>query len=479
MGKSCGAVPGGTGSGASGAGAVSGAGVCAGGIPCLGGGFPGGDWGGACPGSGSGHRGEDDGGALRRLVRQPDPQGTQMVPRAGGGAGVCAGGGALRILGCAALAGADPGGRGGGTFARTWNSIETRLSLRGDGGGSGAVGADGPGSAPDGTDPAGVRAASAGSAGGAIQELCHGLRHLPGAPGCKTRNLLAGLDPSLLEQPGLSEEDVPPGCKKQTRLITELRRGQEQLRRIKGDGNRAMAYRQACQDQFGFLAEFLEGLSDDLARRNAYKEPKFHPEIGMSTRSREEINGDKCVWFEGIGNRFYVLLCDGMGTGEEAARESEDAVKLVKQMLLAGLPAEYALRSMNALAVLRQMGGCATVDLVELWLDTGKGTVYKWGAAPSYVMSAGQLKKIGTAGPPPGLANTARETVDRLSLGRGELLILLSDGVSEGGLLDSARTTPMQPPGEMAAAILEKKSSGGDDATAVVIKLIPGRLSAS
>lgn len=301
----------------------------------------------------------------------------------------------------------------------------------------------------------------------------------PERRGCKTRNLLAGLDPSLLEQPGLSEEDVPPGCKKQTRLITELRRGQEQLRRIKGDGNRAMAYRQACQDQFGFLAEFLEGLSDDLARRNAYKEPKFHPEIGMSTRSREEINGDKCIWFEGIGNRFYVLLCDGMGTGEEAARESEDAAKLVKQMLLAGLPAEYALRSMNALAVLRQMGGCATVDLAELRLDTGKGTVYNWGAAPSYVMSAGQLKKIGTAGPPPGLANTARETVDRLSLGRGELLILLSDGVSEGGLLDSARTTPMQPPGEMAAAILEKKSSGGDDATAVVIKLTPGRLSAS
>lgn len=119
------------------------------------------------------------------------------------------------------------------------------------------------------------------------------------------------------------------------------------------------------------------------------------------------------------------------------------------------------------------------MDLAEIHLDTGKGTVYKWGAAPSYLMTSGQLRKIGTASPPPGLLHSCREVTDRLSLGRGERLILLSDGVSEEGLLDSARTTPTQPPGEMAAAILEKERSGGDDATAVVIRLLPGCLSAS
>lgn len=301
----------------------------------------------------------------------------------------------------------------------------------------------------------------------------------PERRGCKARSLLPGMEERILEQPGLSEEDLPAGCRKQGRLLSELRRGQEQLRRMKGDRNRLESYRTASREQFGYLADFLERVSDDLARRHEYRPPKFKPDIGMSTRGSLPENGDKCLWFEGRGNTFYVLLCDGMGTGAEAAKESTEAARLLRQMLQAGFPAEYALRSLNSLAILREFGGCSTVDLAELHLDTGKGTVYKWGAAPSYLMAAGQLRKIGTASPPPGLDHSFREVADRLSLGRGERLILLSDGVSEEGLLDSARTTPTQPPGEMAAAILEKERSGGDDATAVVVRLLPGCLNAS
>lgn len=295
---------------------------------------------------------------------------------------------------------------------------------------------------------------------------------------CKARAAAVRMDPAILEQPGLSEEDLPSGCRKQNRLLTELRRGQEQLRRLKGTRNRLESCRGASRDQYSYLADFLEQLADDLAQRHEYRPPRFRPEIGFSTRSSGEVNGDKCVWFEGTENCFYVLLCDGMGTGAQAAKESTEAVRLLKQMLLAGFPAEYALRSLNSLSVLREFGGCSTVDLVQLHLDTGRGTVYKWGAAPSYLMVSGQLRKIGTASPPPGLSHSTREVADRLSLGRGERLILLSDGVCQEGLLDSARTTPTQPPGEMAAAILEKESSDGDDATAVVIRLIPGCLNA-
>lgn len=301
----------------------------------------------------------------------------------------------------------------------------------------------------------------------------------PERRGCKTRALLPGMGERILEQPGLSEEDLPSGCKKTARLLTELRRGQEQLRRIKGDRNRLEGYRSASREQYGYLADFLERVSDDLARRHEYHPPRFRPEIGLCSRSANRENGDNCLWFEGPGNCFYVLLCDGMGTGAGAAKESAEAAKLLKQMLQAGFPAEYALRSINSLAVLREFGGCSTVDLVQIHLDTGRGTVYKWGAAPSYLMVSGQLRKIGTASPPPGLSHSCREVADRLSLSRGERLILLSDGVSEEGLLDSARTTPTQPPGEMAAAILEKERSGGDDATAVVVRLLPGCLSAS
>ncbi|MBR2047415.1 MAG: SpoIIE family protein phosphatase [Oscillospiraceae bacterium] len=281
------------------------------------------------------------------------------------------------------------------------------------------------------------------------------------------------LEPGLLEQPGLGEQDLPDRCRKPHRFLGELRRGQEQLRRSRAELRRTGQSREAVREQYDFLALLLEGLSDDLAQRHDRPPARFTPEVGVAGRSLDKVNGDCCIRFAGPGNRYYVLLCDGMGTGEAAARESLTAAELLKTMLSAGLPPEYALRSLNSLSILRDLGGCVTVDLLELALDTGRGRLYKWGAAQSWLFQGTICKKIGTAGPPPGLSQSCRETVDRLSLGRGETLILVSDGVSEEWLVNSARTTPTLPPVELAAAILDREISGGDDATAVVVRLSP------
>ena len=288
---------------------------------------------------------------------------------------------------------------------------------------------------------------------------------------------LEELSEDLLEQPGLGEEDLPKACKKPARLLGELRRGQEQLRRMKGDRRRLESYQCAARDQYAFLADLLQNLSQQLQHRSEHRPARFRVEVALSTRSHRTENGDRCIWFPGTGNDYYVLLCDGMGTGTGAARESQEAARLLRQMLTAGLPAEYALRSLNSLAVLRELGGCTTVDLARLQLDTGRGTLYKWGAAPSYLLKNGQLRKIGTAGPPPGLDVHSRETVDRLSLGGGEVLILLSDGAGEDRLLRTPWTAPDPPPGMLAAAIVEQVAEG-DDATVAVVRLTTSDASA-
>ena len=291
----------------------------------------------------------------------------------------------------------------------------------------------------------------------------------PERRGCRGR--LEELSEDLLEQPGLGEEDLPRGCKKPGRLLGELRRGQEQLRRMKGDRRRLESYQCAARDQYAFLADFLQNLSEELTARAEQKPHRFIPEVAMSTKSHREENGDKCLWFPGTGSDYYVLLCDGMGTGAGAARESREAAELLKGLLQAGFPAEYALRSLNSLAVLRELGGCTTVDLLRLQLDTGRGTLYKWGAAGSYLLKNGQLRKIGTASPPPGLSVQARETVDRLSLSGGEVLILLSDGAGEDMLLRTTWTAPEPSPGGLAATLVEHGAEEGDDATVAVVRL--------
>lgn len=292
---------------------------------------------------------------------------------------------------------------------------------------------------------------------------------------CSARNSCpqqSSLDISLLQNP------LDAQCRKSGRLIPELRRGQEQLKLLKADSARQSEYRAAMVQQYQFLGDFLRGLADDLPRRGQRPRAWFRAEAAARSRSKELANGDRCLAFPGPECRYYVLLCDGMGTGLGAAQEGQSTGSLLRQMLTAGFPAAHALRTLNSILALRGSAGAVTVDLAELYLDTGHATLYKWGAAPSWLLRRGSAEKIGTATPPPGISVTeSREAVEKLSLRRGEALVLLSDGVDGEGIPRRSDLTPDMPPGELAAKILEYgRGKQMDDATAAVIRLRPASL---
>ncbi len=278
---------------------------------------------------------------------------------------------------------------------------------------------------------------------------------------------------SLLHKPLGNGDDLPMHCRKAGRLLQELRRSQEQLRTIRADRDRQQEYRAALLQQYHFLGEYLQDLADSLASRRDAPRQYYQPELAVCSASKAGANGDRCLWFAGVECRYYILLCDGMGTGPEAARAGRTTAGMLKKLLSAGYPPEYALRSINSLCALQGQGGAVTIDLAELQLDTGKATVYKWGAAPSYLISRGDAIKVGTATPPPGLSVTdGAETVERLSLRRGELLVLQSDGAGGEEALKRAMEEADLPPGELAARILEcSRKEGTDDATVAVVRL--------
>ena len=295
--------------------------------------------------------------------------------------------------------------------------------------------------------------------------------------GCPYRNKCKDqeqkLSPELLHKPLGNGAGLSASCRKTGRLLQELRRSQEQLRSIRADRDRREEYRAAVTQQYRFLSEYLQDLSDTLAQRTDSPKPYFQPEMAVCSAAREGMNGDRCLVFAGVECRYYILLCDGMGTGLEAARGGKIMGNMLKKLLCAGFPPEFALRSVNSLCALLGRAGAVTIDLAELRLDTGKATVYKWGAAASYVISKGAAIKIGTATPPPGLSVTeCRETVEQLSLRRGEMLILLSDGAEgEESLRHCLEDTTLSP-GELAAKILScSEGSGADDATVAVVRL--------
>lgn len=73
----------------------------------------------------------------------------------------------------------------------------------------------------------------------------------------------------------------------------------------------------ALGNQYRFLARYLQ----DTAQSLTEPEPRarYRVELGIASAGRFGLlaSGDRGAHFPGPGLRYYVLLCDGMGTGAQ------------------------------------------------------------------------------------------------------------------------------------------------------------------
>ena len=286
---------------------------------------------------------------------------------------------------------------------------------------------------------------------------------------CRDRDAVAAMDPKMLHRTVLTPGDLEISCRKNGRVLYELHRSQEQLRAIRGSRQRQAECRTAVVQQYQFLSEYLQELSDGLGRRSREREPVYDARVSVYANRPAADNGDRCLWFAGPESQYFVVLCDGMGTGLGAVDEARTAGHMLKNLLCAGFPAEHALQSLNSLCALRGKAGAVTVDLAQIRLDTGRVTLYKWGAAPSWLLTEAGAEKVGVGGPPPGLWMEDSCRASRLPLRPGQVLLLVSDGVGATDLLrrwDPATETA----GELATRLLERQK-GSDDATVAMVTL--------
>lgn len=267
--------------------------------------------------------------------------------------------------------------------------------------------------------------------------------------------------------------DAPFLCRHPALAEAEVTRSRERLRRIRAARAAKESCRMALVQQYGFLADALSSLADWLAAGERSR-PLFRVKVSARSRGRELGDGDRVSTFAGVGCRFYVLLCDGMGTGLGAAEQSRIASGMIRRMLSAGLPPEAVLGSINSQLTLTDQGGAVTVDLCELRLDTGRAWLYKWGAGRSWLLRRRRGIPIGSSGPPPGLGvSQGQENISRASLCRGETLVMTSDGVDTSHVPDWAAHSPTLDNGALAGYILQSSASQSDDATVITIRLTP------
>ncbi len=158
--------------------------------------------------------------------------------------------------------------------------------------------------------------------------------------------------------------------------------------------------------------------------------------IGAALRPRkgQSVCGDSVCSFQTERGTWCLLLSDGMGTGEEARRESALTLRLMRQFLEAGVEAEAALKTLNSALALRgtESQSFSTIDLLTLRPESGEAALYKYGAAPTYLKRAGRVRRITGGALPAGIRPAGSPPdVTRFQMEPGTFAVMISDGVAD------------------------------------------------
>lgn len=212
------------------------------------------------------------------------------------------------------------------------------------------------------------------------------------------------------------------------------------------------------------------------------EEPAFAITTATAFSPAEEgrPTGDAAAFLETERGHALLALSDGMGTGEEAARESRMAIELLEQFTEAGFGRELAVKMINSALLLRRGEETyATLDICDIDLFDGRGEFVKLGAAASYLWRHGRIISLRSGALPAGILKQVTPETSEMLLKDGDLLFLMTDGIVDtlGGeektalwLKEKLLAFPVSNPQDAADYILqeakkERKTDRRDDMT--------------
>ncbi len=178
-----------------------------------------------------------------------------------------------------------------------------------------------------------------------------------------------------------------------------------------------------------------------------------------------QISGDNFTLMEMPGGRQVAALSDGMGSGEEACRESTLVIELLEELLSAGFPEKTAIQMINTTLVMgREEIHYSTVDMTVFDLYTGECEIIKAGASSTFIRKKDSVEHLSSTSLPIGVTNRIEIDSVRRTLEDGDFIIMVTDGVLDAlpvGEQDILLETIIQGsdirnPKEMAHHVLEQ-----------------------
>ncbi|MBQ9099243.1 MAG: SpoIIE family protein phosphatase [Clostridia bacterium] len=145
--------------------------------------------------------------------------------------------------------------------------------------------------------------------------------------------------------------------------------------------------------------------------------------------------GDSVATVSSKNGYDYAFLCDGMGSGNHAALTSALASSFLSRMLQAGGRADTVLKMLNGFLSARATGeseSSTTVDLLEIDRICMEASLFKCGAAPTFLLRGGTVTRLTSRTAPVGILESLDAERIRFEVQPGDVIVQVSDGITGG-----------------------------------------------
>lgn len=160
------------------------------------------------------------------------------------------------------------------------------------------------------------------------------------------------------------------------------------------------------------------------------EDTKFKVLTGVARAMKDNVSGDNFSIMKLESGEEVIALADGMGTGKEAADESETVLALLEQLLEAGFRTETAIRLINSNLVLKaDKQTFSTIDIGNINLCTGMCEFVKIGAASTFIKRENWVETISSTTLPIGMFKSVDYDSVTKKLYEGDIIIMVTDGV--------------------------------------------------
>lgn len=159
---------------------------------------------------------------------------------------------------------------------------------------------------------------------------------------------------------------------------------------------------------------------------------KRNIDVGEFTKSKiSGFNGDNYQIFK-LDDKQEIVLCDGMGSGENAEKNSKYLLNAFVSSLKIHQDYKLAIKDVNRLLRMRsQSDHYSTLDYAEIDLRTLVLTCIKAGSYASFLYRDGNIKIIPNNSLPLGIIDEVNITPNKYQLKIGDILFIMSDGIGE------------------------------------------------